>query len=193
MMLNDVTARGGAHKRRMRVGRGESSGKGKTSGRGNKGSQSRAGGGVRPLTEGGQMPLFRRLPKRGFSNVQFRTRFEIVNVGELNDRFGDGDTVNAEVLCQRRLVRTDAAPVRILGDGALERKLTVEAHSFSQKARELIEKAGGTVKLIERKTAAEKAAAKRCSHKGKRSDAGVKKKAGGNEADEAAGTSQTPE
>lgn len=165
MMINDVTAKGGAHKRRMRVGRGDGSGKGKTCGRGHKGLQSRAGGGVRPLTEGGQMPLFRRLPKRGFSNVQFCTRYDIVNVGTLNERFADGDTVDPDTLLARRLIR-GGAPVRILAKGTLERKLTVAAHAFSAKAREAIEKAGGSVSLIERQAPAEKAAAKRNTAKG---------------------------
>jgi large subunit ribosomal protein L15 len=157
MMLHEITAQAGAHKPRMRVGRGESSGKGKTCGRGNKGLQSRAGGGTRRLTEGGQMPLVRRLPKRGFSNVQFRVEYEIVNVGQLGERFKDGETVNPDALRKQRLVRAGRAPVRVLGAGALARKLTVEAHAFSAKAKELIESAGGTARVIEQKSAKEKA------------------------------------
>lgn len=161
MMLSDITARAGAHKRRKRVGRGESSGKGKTCGRGHKGSQSRSGGAVRPLTEGGQMPLFRRMPKRGFSNVKFRTEYEIVNLGRLNERFRDGETVDIDVLRKLRLVQAAKPLVRILGKGTLDKKLTVEAHAFSRKAKEAIERAGGAVRLIERRSPAEKAAAKR--------------------------------
>ena len=98
-----MMVRAGAYKRRKRVGRGDGSGKGKTCGRGHKGCQSRSGGGVRPLTEGGQMPFFRRMPKRGFSNFQFRDEFEIVNVGALDQRFRDGDTVDTDVLRKLRL------------------------------------------------------------------------------------------
>jgi len=166
MMLNQITARAGAHQRRKRVGRGESSGSGKTCGRGNKGLQSRAGGGVRPLTEGGQMPLFRRLPKRGFSNAQFRRQYEIVNVARLNEKFVDGAVVTPDVLREQRLVNR-SGPIRILGHGPLERRLTVEAHSFSAKARALIEKAGGTAKVIEQTSRREKAAAKRNTAKTK--------------------------
>jgi large subunit ribosomal protein L15 len=168
MMLNEITALAGPHKRRMRVGRGESSGKGKTCGRGNKGCQSRAGGGVRLLTEGGQMPLFRRLPKRGFSNYNFRTEYAVVNVGTLNERFDDGATVDFNTLRKVRLVHDVDTPVRILGQGALEKRLSVEAHAFSQKAKEAIEKAGGTVRVIMGPSAAEKAAKKRKTAKVRR-------------------------
>ena len=168
MMLNEITVRAGAYKRRKRVGRGDGSGKGKTCGRGHKGCQSRSGGGVRPLTEGGQMPFFRRMPKRGFSNFQFRDEFEIVNVGALDQRFRDGDTVDTDVLRKLRLVHGRKPRVRILGRGQLDKKLTVTAHAFSHKAKEAIEKAGGTANLIEQKTRAEKGAAKRLSAKGKR-------------------------
>ncbi|MBN2446703.1 MAG: 50S ribosomal protein L15 [Phycisphaerae bacterium] len=150
MMLNEITAAAGRHKRRKRVGRGESSGKGKTCGRGNKGCQSRAGGGVRRLTEGGQMPIFRRLPKRGFSNFNFRTEFETVNVCELERRFDDGAMVDCDTLKKLRLVQGADPLVKILAKGTLSKKLTVQAHAFSGKARELIEKAGGSVSIIER-------------------------------------------
>jgi len=175
MMINDITSQVGANKRRTRKGRGHSAGKGKTCGRGHKGTQSRSGGRIRPLTEGGQMPLFRRLPKRGFSNEQFRRVNEVVNVGDLNRRFADGETVTPETLLSARLIRTNER-VRILGTGALERKLTVEAHSFSAKAKELIEKAGGTAKVIEVTTPAEKAAAKRMSKKPNKATAKPKAK-----------------
>ncbi len=165
MMLNEITTRAGAHKRRKRVGRGESSGHGKTCGRGNKGCQSRAGGLVRPLTEGGQMPIFRRLPKRGFSNFHFRTEYDVVNLSDLEARFGEGETVSASSLHRLGLVSSEKARVKILGHGTVAKKLAVEAHAFSSKAREAIEKAGGTVKLIDRGCAAEKAKAKRNSVK----------------------------
>ncbi len=164
-LVHEITLLAGARKRRKRVGRGESSGLGKTAGRGHKGLQSRSGGGTRRLTEGGQMPIFRRLPKRGFNNYNFRTEFEIVNLSTLNERFSDGDTVDLERLRAARLVQGADALVKILAKGALERKLTVEAHAFSKQARELIEKVGGQARLIERRTPQEAAKAKRNSVK----------------------------
>lgn len=159
--VHEITAAAGARKRRKRRGRGESSGLGKTAGRGNKGLQSRTGGGARPLTEGGQMPMFRRLPKRGFSNYNFRTEYQVVNVGVLGERFADGERVDVQRLREARLVHGSAPRVKILGDGALEKRLTVEAHAFSRHAAELIQKAGGTVSLIARRSPQEAAAAKR--------------------------------
>lgn len=167
MMLNEITMRAGAHRRRKRVGRGEASGHGKTCGRGNKGCQSRAGGGVRPLHEGGQMPIFRRLPKRGFSNFEFRTEYQVVNLSRLEKTFADGQTVDAAALRQQGLVRGTAPLIKVLGSGALSRKLTVEAHAFSAAAKDAIEKAGGTARLIERTAAADKARAKRNTAKKK--------------------------
>lgn len=161
MMLNEITHSAGAHQRRKRVGRGESSGHGKTCGRGTKGCQSRAGGGVRPLTEGGQMPIFRRLPKRGFSNFLFRTRYETVNLADLEANFEQGATVDVAALRRLKLVRKGAAPVKVLGTGTLLKKLTIEAHAISQSAREAVEKAGGTIKLLARPEPAELAKAKR--------------------------------
>lgn len=165
MMLHEVTAEVGAHKRRKRLGRGEASGVGKTSGRGNKGLKSRAGGGVRPLTEGGQMPLFRRLPKRGFSNVQFRTEYQIVNLDRLSKQFDSGATIDPQALKDAGLIRRAKDLVRVLARGGLDKQLTIRAHAFSQQARELIEKAGGVAEVIERKTPAEKAAEKRGRNK----------------------------
>ena len=148
MMLNDITALGGRYKRRMRVGRGDGSGKGKTCGRGHKGQQCRSGGGTRPLTEGGQMPLFRRLPKRGFNNSRFRRRFEIVNVGDL-ERFEAGAAVAAGDLAEAGLVRHGSAKVKILGNGELSKKLEVRAAAFSKSAAEKITAAGGTATVEE--------------------------------------------
>ena len=161
MMLNEVTRRAGAHKRPKRVGRGRSSGRGKTCGRGHKGSQSRSGGGAHRLHEGGQMPIFRRIPKRGFSNFNFRTEYEIVNVSTLDERFQDGETVDLDVLKKLRLVRGQRPLVKILAKGTLGKKLTVEAHVFSVKARAAIEQAGGTAKVIERRSPQDAARAKR--------------------------------
>lgn len=183
MMLNEITAQAAANKRRRRVGRGDGSGHGKTSGRGHKGAQARSGCDIRPLTEGGQMPLFRRLPKRGFSNFNFRTRYDIVNVGTLNERFEDGDTVDVDVMRKLRLVQTVRPLVRILARGSLEKKLTVEAHAFSQKARQAIERAGGTARLVERQSAAEKA-------KAKRNTAGARRTAKAESSVEAAGAEE---
>ncbi len=165
MMLNEITATAGASRRRKRVGRGESSGHGKTSGRGNKGYQARAGGGARKLTEGCQMPLFRRLPKRGFSNFEFRTEYQVVNVGALNDEFDAGGRVDLDSLRKLKLVHGARPMVRILGHGKLEKKLTVQAHAFSGKARAAIEQAGGTVQVIERPDPAALARQKRNSAK----------------------------
>ncbi len=161
MMLHQVTEAGGANKRPKRVGRGESSGHGKTCGRGNKGCQSRAGGGTRLLREGGQMPIFRRLPKRGFNNYEFRIEYEVVNLGRLETSFESGGTVNAETLHKAGLVRSTREPIKILGAGTLSKKLTVVANAFSAEAKAAIEKAGGTVALIERPCRAAQAKAKR--------------------------------
>ena len=161
MMLNEITRTAGARRRRKRVGRGESSGHGKTCGRGTKGCQSRSGGGVRPLSEGGQMPIFRRLPKRGFSNFQFRTRYEVVNLAALEAHFAEAATVDIAALRAARLIRPGESPVKVLGTGALSKKLTIEAHAFSDSARAAIEKAGGTIKLIARPDPAEQAKTKR--------------------------------
>jgi large subunit ribosomal protein L15 len=161
MMVHEITAQAGARPRRKRVGRGESSGMGRTSGRGNKGAQSRSGYKRRWTAEGGQMPIFRRIPKRGFNNFHFRDEFEIVNLGVLNERFEDGAAVTVDVLKQQRLVRGATPLVKILALGALTKKFTIEAHAASAAAREQIEKAGGTLTLIERRDPAALARTKR--------------------------------
>lgn len=145
MNLHDLKPNPGAKHRRKRLGNGESSGLGKTCGRGHKGQKSRSGGGVRPGFEGGQMPLHRRLPKKGFSNVQFREKIAIVNVSQLNQKFEDGATVNEKVLREAGLVTGRCDAIKILGQGDLERKLTVVTDAVSASARTKIEKAGGTV------------------------------------------------
>ena len=142
MKLHDIKAVGGPHKRRVRLGRGRAAGRGKTCGYGHNGQRSRAGGRGARLFEGGQMPLFRRLPKRGFNNVVFATRYAIVNVGALNG-FDDGDEVDLAALVRRGIVAKLLAGVKILGSGSLERRLIVKAHRFSKAAREKIEAAGG--------------------------------------------------
>jgi large subunit ribosomal protein L15 len=147
MMIHEVTEKAGKYKKRKRVGRGMGSGKGKTCGRGHKGAGSRAGfgGSVRASSEGGQMPLFRRVPKRGFSNKLFRKHFEIVNTKALEARFDDGAEINAEALENAGLIRSAKMAVKILGEGDLTKKLNVTAAKFSKSAREKITNAGGTV------------------------------------------------
>lgn len=145
MQLQDVKPRPGAKKRRKRIGCGESSGHGKTSGKGHKGQMARAGRGIRPGFEGGQMPMHRRLPKKGFNNAQFKEVFEIVNVGELNNAFQDGAVINEAALRESGLVSRNCDSIKILGNGDLARKLTIEGAKVSASAREKIEKAGGSV------------------------------------------------
>ena len=147
MKLHELKPNPGAKRRRKRLGSGESSGLGKTCGRGHKGQKSRSGGGVRPGFEGGQMPLHRRLPKKGFSNVRFRDKIAVVNVSQLNDRFEDGATVNEQALRDAGLLKGRIDAIKVLGNGDLERKLTVVADAVSATAREKIEKAGGSVEV----------------------------------------------
>ena len=147
MRLHNLKPLHGARRRRKRVGCGESSGHGKTSGRGNKGQKARTGGAIRPGFEGGQMPLHRRLPKKGFSNARFQDAIVVVNVGRLNEVFEDGAVVNAASLEEKGLVSGQYDAIKILGDGEVTRKLTVEVDKVSASAKEKIEKAGGTVTL----------------------------------------------
>ncbi len=147
-MLNfEITSVAGKHKGRRRLGRGTGTGRGKTCGRGHKGSGSRAGATRVCLYEGGQMPLFRRLPKRGFSNYKFETRYEIVNVSQL-ERFEEGDAVGAEQLSDAGLIGSLKNRVKILGGGDLTKKLQVTAHKFSKTAEQKIVASGGTAKVI---------------------------------------------
>ena len=146
-MDHEITSVVGANRRRRRVGRGTGSGRGKTCGRGHKGSGSRAGSTAVSLYEGGQMPLFRRLPKRGFSNSKFATRCEIVNVSQL-ERFEDGAEVGVEQLSGAGLIDSHKSRVKILGKGDLTKKLQVTAHKFSRTAENKIVASGGAVKVI---------------------------------------------
>jgi large subunit ribosomal protein L15 len=148
MELHTLSPKPGSRKQRKRVGRGPGSGSGKTAGRGHKGQLSRSGHTQRRNFEGGQMPLVRRLPKRGFTNI-FRKEFAIVNVGQL-DRFPAGSEITPAVLLAEGVVSQLRDGVKILGDGALTRKLTVRAHKFSKKARTAIEAAGGSCEVIEK-------------------------------------------
>ena len=143
MYLNDLSAPEGASKRRKVVGRGPGSGHGKTSCRGHKGQKSRAGYSSTPGFEGGQMPLHRRLPKRGFSNFKFKKRYEIVNLSQLGG-FEAGTTINPQLLKEQGLIKGVGAGVKILSDGELNVKLNIEAHRFSKSAIAKIEQAQGT-------------------------------------------------
>jgi large subunit ribosomal protein L15 len=132
---------------RKRVGRGPGSGTGKTSGKGHKGQNARSGGGVRPGFEGGQLPLFRRLSKRGFNNYNFRTVYATVNVGDL-ERFEEGTTVTKELLIEVGLVKKELDGIKVLGNGELTKKLTVKADKFSSTAKAKIENVGGSTEVI---------------------------------------------
>ena len=132
---------------RKRVGRGPGSGTGKTSGIGHKGQNARSGGGVRPGFEGGQLPIFRRLSKRGFNNYNFRTVYATVNVGDL-ERFEEGTTVTKELLIEVGLVKKELDGIKVLGNGELTKKLTVKADKFSSTAKAKIENVGGTTEVI---------------------------------------------
>ena len=148
MMIHEVTAQVGKHKQRKRIGRGPGSGHGKTAGRGHKGAGSRAGHSTRFGHEGGQMPLVKRWPKRGFSNAAFRNHFRIVNLRSLDSRFEDGAEVNTDMLIKVGLIRDAKLPVKILGSGDLSKKLTVTAAAFSKSAEEKIKAAGGTATVV---------------------------------------------
>jgi len=147
MLNHEITSIAGKHKSRKRIGRGPGSGHGKTSGRGHKGQGARSGSPGVMLKEGGQMPLYRRIPKRGFSNYDFETRYEIVNVSQL-ERFEEGTVVGVEQLSDAGLVRGCRVKVKILGDGELTKKLQVSAHKFSKAAEQKIVASGGTTKVI---------------------------------------------
>ena len=151
MRLHDLKPRPGAKHRRKRLGQGESSGHGKTSGRGGKGQTARSGSSIRPGFEGGQMPLFRRIPKRGFNNARFTTYYLPVNVSSLND-FEDGARVDETALRSCGLASGKSAGVKILGDGDLNKKLTVCANAFSASARAKIEAKGGTCEVVSKKS-----------------------------------------
>jgi len=146
MKLHELKPAEGSRKAPKRVGRGIASGNGKTAGRGHKGQNARSGGGVRPGFEGGQNPLYRRLPKRGFTN-RFRKEYAIVNVEELN-RFEAGTEVTPELLIERGIVKNPRDGIKILGDGEIKVGLTVKANKFSQSAVEKIQAAGGKTEVI---------------------------------------------
>ena len=152
MRLHDLKPRPGAKHRRKRLGQGESSGHGKTAGRGGKGQTARSGSSIRIGFEGGQMPLIRRIPKRGFNNARFTTRYVAINVGDLN-QFDDGAKVDEVALRAIGLANGRADGVKILGEGELSKKLKVSANAFSASARAKIEAKGGTCEIVARKAA----------------------------------------
>ena len=147
MKLNELRPAEGSRKDSYRKGRGPGSGNGKTAGKGHKGQNARSGGGVRPGFEGGQLPLYRKLPKRGFHN-KFATIYAIVNVGQLEHKYNDGDVVTIENLCEKKLVRKVCDGVKILGNGDLTKKLTVQATVFSAAAKEKITAVGGQAEEV---------------------------------------------
>lgn len=157
MRLHNLKPRPGAKHRKKRLGQGESSGHGKTSGRGGKGQSARSGSSIRPTFEGGQMPLFRRLPKRGFNNSRFATTYIIVNVNSLNV-FDNGSRVDQDALRKSGLANgKSSGGIKILGDGELTKKLTVVADAFSASARKQIEAAGGACEVTAPKATTDKA------------------------------------
>lgn len=147
MKLHELSKVEGSTHRRKVVGRGPGSGHGKTSGRGEKGQKARSGGGVHIWFEGGQTPLYKRLPRRGFSNARFATKYAVVNVSDLN-RFKDGEVVTPELLIESGLVKKELNGIKILGNGTLEKKLTVKANRFTNSAINKIEELGGTTEVI---------------------------------------------
>jgi len=147
MKLHELKYNEGSKKDIKRLGRGSSSGTGKTSGRGENGQNSRSGGGVRVGFEGGQLPLYRRLPKRGFSNAMFKVRYATINVSDLN-MFKDGTEVTPVLLKEMGIIKKQLDGVKVLGNGTLEKKLTVRANMFSNAAKDKIEKAGGKAEVI---------------------------------------------
>ncbi|KAB2329635.1 50S ribosomal protein L15 [Cytobacillus gottheilii] len=146
MKLHELKPAEGSRQERKRKGRGIGSGNGKTAGKGHKGQNARSGGGVRPGFEGGQTPLFQRLPKRGFTNIN-RKDYAVVNLDALN-RFEDGTVVSPELLIETGVVSKERAGIKILAKGKVEKKLTVKAHKFSSAAKEAIEAAGGQTEVI---------------------------------------------
>ncbi len=147
MQIHDVTSKGFKHKPRKRVGRGSASGTGKTAGRGHKGQRSRSGDHPRLGFEGGQMPLYRRIPKRGFTNHRFKKHYTLVNLDALNI-FDEGVEVTLEMVLDNGLARRTGDMLKVLGNGELEKKLTIKAHKFSASAKAKIEAAGGEASVI---------------------------------------------
>ncbi len=147
MKLHELSPAAGSAKDAWRRGRGAGSGNGKTAGKGHKGQNARSGGGVRPGFEGGQIPAYRRLPKRGFDNSRFADKYAIVNVSDF-EKFNEGDVVTVEALLEKRIIRKAYDGLKVLGNGELNKKLTVQAKIFSASAKEKIEAAGGKAEVM---------------------------------------------
>ena len=148
MSLHDLHPAPGSRRKGKRLGQGLGSGTGKTAGKGHKGQKARSGGGVRPGFEGGQMPIMRRIPKKGFNNARFAKEFQIVNLESLSSRFEAGATVGFAEMYAMRLVQKDNIPVKVLANGEIDKALTVQAQAFSGQARAKIEAAGGKAEVI---------------------------------------------
>ena len=147
MKLHELEKNIGATHAKKRVGRGSGSGLGKTSGRGQKGQKARSGGSINPVFEGGQLPLYRGLPKRGFTNDKFRTRYAVINLNELN-RFEEGTVVTPALLKETGIIKKQLAGIKVLGTGKLEKKLTIQANKFSASALEKIQESGSKAEVI---------------------------------------------
>ena len=147
MKLHELSPAAGSTSERFRKGRGAGSGNGKTAGKGHKGQNARSGGGVRPGFEGGQLPLYRKLPKRGFNNYRFAAKYAVINLKDLN-KFNDGDVVDCEALLANRIINKCFDGIKVLGEGELAKKLTVKASVFSASAKEKIEAVGGTAEVV---------------------------------------------
>ncbi len=147
MKLHELEKNIGATHARKRVGRGPGSGLGKTCGRGQKGQKARSGGSINPVFEGGQLPLYRRLPKRGFTNARFKVTYATINLSDLNV-FEDGTVVTPALLKEKRIIKKDLDGVKVLGNGKLERKLTIQANKFSTSALEKIKESGSKAEVI---------------------------------------------
>lgn len=147
MKLHELEKNIGATHAKKRVGRGSGSGLGKTCGRGQKGQKARSGGSINPVFEGGQLPLYRRLPKRGFTNGKFRTRYAVINLSDLNV-FEDGTVVTPALLKETGVIKNQLDGIKVLSNGKLERKLTIQAHKFSTTALEKIEESGSKAEVI---------------------------------------------
>mgnify|MGYP003440273437 FL=1 len=147
MKLHELQKNIGATHAKKRVGRGSGSGLGKTSGRGQKGQKARSGGSINPVFEGGQLPLYRRIPKRGFKNAMFKTRYAVINVEELNV-FEDGTVVSPALLKEAGIIKNQLDGVKVLGNGKLEKKLTIQANKFSTSALDKIKESGSKAEVI---------------------------------------------
>lgn len=147
MKLHELEKNIGATHSKKRVGRGSGSGLGKTCGKGEKGQNARSGGGVNPVFEGGQLPLYRRIPKRGFKNAMFKTEYAVINLSDLN-RFEEGTTVTPALLKETGIIKKELSGIKVLGNGTLEKKITIQASKFSQTALEKINESGSKAEVI---------------------------------------------